>query len=85
MSAYLDEERLMAVLGRWATALAERVRNVDRSAPEKSLLLLKPTKRIPHAGGLRIKPGSPDEVILKSWIDKLTQLSWLSLVRADYP
>ena len=35
---------------------------VDRSAPEKSLLLLKPTKRIPHAGGLRIKPAVPRRV-----------------------
>src|SRR5687767_10532451 len=28
---------------------------VDRSAPEKSLLLLKPTNRVPHTGGERIE------------------------------
>src|SRR5688572_10939027 len=31
---------------------------VDRSKPEQSLLLLKPTNREEHTGGARIKPGS---------------------------
>ena len=44
---------------------------VDREHPERSLLLNKPTNRIPHAGGERIKPGSPDEAILKAWIQKI--------------
>ncbi|MGH9845392.1 MAG: DUF1592 domain-containing protein, partial [Blastocatellia bacterium] len=48
---------------------------VDSNAPDASLLLAKPTNRIPHAGGLRIKPGSEDEAILKSWIIRLTRLS----------
>ena len=47
---------------------------VDRSAPEKSLLLLKPTKRIPHAGGLRIKPGSPEESVVSSWVAYLAKI-----------
>ncbi len=47
---------------------------VDRSAPEKSLLLLKPTKRIPHAGGLRIKPGSPEETAVTNWITYLAKI-----------
>ena len=34
---------------------------VDRETPDTSLLLNKPTNRIPHAGGERIKPGSQDE------------------------
>jgi len=41
---------------------------VDRSAPEHSLLLNKPTKRIAHAGGQRIAPGSPEEAIVREWV-----------------
>ena len=48
---------------------------VDREHPEASLLLRKPTARIPHTGGERIVPGSPEEVVLKAWIDRLTRLS----------
>ena len=55
---------------------------VDREHPDKSLLLNKPTNRIPHAGGERIKPGSEDEAVLKAWIEKLTQLSGIELTRA---
>ncbi|HEX4771276.1 MAG TPA: DUF1592 domain-containing protein [Bryobacteraceae bacterium] len=44
------------------------VRLVDRDHPEESLLLKKPTHRIPHAGGERIKPGSPEEAVLIDWI-----------------
>ena len=39
---------------------------VDRDKPEESLLLKKPTNRVPHAGGQRIKPGSEEEGILKA-------------------
>lgn len=48
---------------------------VDRTNPDQSLLLRKPTLRIPHSGGQRIKPGTPEEAALKSWIARLTQLS----------
>jgi hypothetical protein len=34
---------------------------VDRAHPEKSLLLLKPTNRMKHTGGERIKRGSSEE------------------------
>lgn len=44
------------------------VRLVNREHPEESLLLKKPTRRIPHAGGERIKPGSPEETVLIDWI-----------------
>ncbi|MBL8218182.1 MAG: DUF1592 domain-containing protein [Bryobacterales bacterium] len=44
---------------------------VDRNAPAKSALLLKPTGAMPHAGGKRIEPGSEDEAALKAWIDHL--------------
>ncbi len=48
---------------------------VDREHPELSLLLRKPTARLTHAGGERIKQGSPEEAALKAWIEHLTRLS----------
>src|SRR5947209_1052366 len=50
------------------------VRLVDRDHPEESLLLKKPTHRIPHAGGERIKPGSPEEAALIDWIRFLARM-----------
>ncbi len=48
---------------------------VDRNKPEESLLIRKPTNRIAHAGGERIKPGSADEAILKAWVQRLARFS----------
>ena len=42
----------------------------------------KPTNRIAHAGGERIKPGSPEEAALRAWIDRLTQLTGDELAKA---
>jgi hypothetical protein len=50
------------------------VKLVNRANPEESLLLRKPTMRIPHTGGQRIKPGSPEEAILIAWVRKLASL-----------
>jgi hypothetical protein len=58
------------------------VRLVDRDHPDESLLLKKPTMRIPHTGGLRIKPGSPEEAVLKAWIQNLVSLSGDALAKA---
>jgi hypothetical protein len=44
---------------------------VNRTTPEKSLLLSKPTLKAPHAGGKRIEPGSADEKLLREWVDFL--------------
>ena len=55
---------------------------VDRAHPEQSLLFQKPTMRIPHTGGERIKPGSNEELLLKGWIDHLAQLSGPDLAAA---
>jgi hypothetical protein len=55
---------------------------VDRAHPEQSLLLKKPTRRIAHAGGLRIAPGSPEEATLIAWIQKLAALSGDELTKA---
>lgn len=55
---------------------------IDRNEPDASPLLKKPTNRTPHGGGERIKPGSEDETVLKSWIQRLTQLSGVELTQA---
>jgi hypothetical protein len=55
---------------------------VDPRAPENSLLFRKPTLRIPHAGGQRIQPGSPEELALRAWIDRLVQLRGNELAKA---
>ena len=44
---------------------------IDRNDPSHSLLFLKPTNRIKHTGGERIKPGSDQEKILTAWIHYL--------------
>lgn len=48
---------------------------VDRSAPEQSLLLRKPTNREEHTGGVRIVPGSQQERELRTWVETLASLS----------
>jgi hypothetical protein len=55
---------------------------VDRQNPANSILLLKPTLRIPHTGGERIQKGSADEAALKSWIAYLGTLSAPELAEA---
>lgn len=44
---------------------------VDRADPSKSLLLVKPTNRIAHTGGERVKPGSPEEKLIIQWANFL--------------
>jgi hypothetical protein len=48
---------------------------IDRKKPEESLLLKKPTNRVPHGGGERIKPGGEEEGILKGWVQRLAKMS----------
>lgn len=43
-------------------------RRVDFLAPEKSLLLRKPTFDVPHGGGRRLVPGSVEYQIIAAWI-----------------
>ena len=47
---------------------------VNRTDPDKSLLLLKPTLRIPHTGGERIRKATPEEKVLRSWIAELAAM-----------
>jgi hypothetical protein len=58
------------------------VRLVDQKNPENSLLLKKPTLRIAHSGGQRIKPGTPEEAALRAWIDRLAALQGDELAAA---
>ena len=44
---------------------------VDRDDVARSPLLNKPTLRVPHTGGERIRKGSPQEDLLKTWVDYL--------------
>ncbi|HQR36352.1 MAG TPA: DUF1592 domain-containing protein [Blastocatellia bacterium] len=55
---------------------------VNRDNPAESLLLTKPTKRIPHAGGERIKQGSAEEDVLKAWVQRLAKMSDAELASA---
>jgi hypothetical protein len=43
-------------------------RRVDVQSPEDSLLLLKPTGKVPHGGGLRLRPGSDEYHLIRRWI-----------------
>ena len=54
-------------------------RVVDRTNPSNSLLFVKPTNRIKHTGGERIKPGSSEERVLSQWIQYLASASDASL------
>ena len=70
---------------------AERGRRVNRLEPEKSLLLRKATKAIPHGGDQRFKPGSDDYKLFLEWIRRgapywdatLPELASLSIAPAE--
>ncbi|MFN7996579.1 MAG: DUF1592 domain-containing protein [Bryobacteraceae bacterium] len=74
-----DENAANARIEAFGKSLVELV---DRNAPDHSLLLLKPTNRVPHAGGVRIVKDSPEEATLKAWIAHLATLSGPELASA---
>jgi hypothetical protein len=45
-----------------------RGRRVDKLEPARSLVLLKPTRTIPHGGGRKLEVGSSDYRVLLDWI-----------------
>jgi hypothetical protein len=47
---------------------------VDRDRPDESLLVRKPTNRVAHGGGERLKPGSAEEEALRAWAKHLARL-----------
>src|SRR5581483_8015206 len=44
-------------------------RRLNPQAPEASLLLLKPTGKVPHGGAVRLIPGSAEYHLLRRWIE----------------
>ncbi len=48
---------------------------VDRDDPSRSLLLNKPTNRVRHVGGTKIEPGSPEEQVVRIWVEHLATVS----------
>jgi hypothetical protein len=46
---------------------------IDRANPAQSLLLTKPTRRVAHAGGKKIQPGSAEEATLQKWIEEFAK------------
>jgi hypothetical protein len=44
-------------------------RRIDRQSPAESLLLTKPTMKLAHGGGLRLKPDSAEYALLLKWIE----------------
>ena len=55
---------------------------VDRGDPAKSLLFQKPTLRTAHTGGERIRKGTAQEAVLRSWVDYLASLQGPELAEA---
>ena len=55
---------------------------VDRRNPGSSILLQKPTNRIKHSGGERIRKGGAEEALLREWIGYLAALSGPELEQA---
>lgn len=47
---------------------------VDRTDPANSILIRKPTARVAHAGGIRIKPGSAEEKVLQDFVARLAKM-----------
>src|SRR5207302_9893348 len=43
-------------------------RRFNRAAPDRSLMLLKPSGGVPHVGGALIQPGEPYYELLRTWI-----------------
>jgi hypothetical protein len=57
---------------------------VDRANPTNSLLFAKPTNRLKHTGGERVKPGSDEEKLLSQWIQSLASASDSTLAAARH-
>lgn len=55
---------------------------VDRAKPSESLLRVKPTGRVAHAGGVRIRPGSPEDLALDAWAVELARMPDAEVAKA---
>ena len=65
-------------------AFGSRLQSVVQAGqPDASALFLKPTNRVAHAGGERIKRGSDDEKILRAWVEHLAALPETTALQAQ--
>lgn len=44
-------------------------RRFNRSAPDQSLMLMKPSGGVPHVGGILTRPGEPHYELIRRWIE----------------
>jgi len=58
-------------------------RRFDRTNPDESLMLLKPTAEVPHEGRQIIKPGSREYKLLRAWIAEGTKNEDATKARAS--
>jgi hypothetical protein len=58
-------------------------RRFNRSAPDQSLMLLKPTTAVPHEGGFILDPESSHYAVLRDWIAQGVQTDVGKTARAD--
>lgn len=49
-------------------------RRFNRAAPERSLMLMKPTGVVPHVGGVLTQPGEPYYELIRRWISQGVKL-----------
>ena len=53
-------------------------RRFNRAAPERSLMLMKPSGAVPHVGGVLTQPGEPYYELLKLWIAQGVKLDTMA-------
>ncbi len=58
---------------------------VNRAQPANSRLVLMATNRLPHPGGERIKPGSPEETAVLQWIAAISAVDPAGAAPASRP
>ena len=58
-------------------------RRFNRSAPDQSLMLLKPSTAVPHEGGFILAPDSAPYLLLKDWIAQGVQTDFGKTTRAE--
>jgi hypothetical protein len=49
--------------------------HIDAANPDASRILLKPMDVLPHGGGVQITAGSPEEAILRQWVELVAAAS----------
>jgi hypothetical protein len=64
-----EHTNFRVTMGDALTTEASVALQIDMADPDHSRILEKPLAILPHAGGQRILPGSPEEGILKQWAE----------------